>query len=198
MRSALVETARQFEIRFYAVLKPITDAESTGNATMQSNSKKVFEIDYSKRCGALEVQVAFKTPSSSSDSRLVNHILFSKIFHGCWPVLKEVQALFEYLLDHHRFNRVDDDEPTSGINMLKLRKRKDTSKTKKKVVPATKSLTATTTSKSSSNDNIQSLDAEFDFRKPRSVVAVVDIASSSVSSTIHESSPSEKDNQLEE
>jgi len=66
------------------------------------NSKKVFEIDYSKRCGALEVQVAFKTPA---DNRLISHILFSKIFHGCWPVMKEIQALFEYLLDSYHFQR---------------------------------------------------------------------------------------------
>jgi len=122
VRAALVETARQFEIRMYAVLKPAESmtgssgsdegaimTSTTMKANPQNNTKKVFEIDYSKRCGALEVQVAFKTPAdnnNNSNRPLISHILFSKIFHGCWPVLKELQALFEYLLDSYRFQRI--------------------------------------------------------------------------------------------
>jgi hypothetical protein len=54
---------------------------STMKANPQNSSKKVFEIDYSKRCGALEVQVAFKTPAdnnNNSNRPLISHILFSK------------------------------------------------------------------------------------------------------------------------
>jgi hypothetical protein len=91
-----------------------------------NSSKKVFEIDYSKRCGALEVQVAFKTPADNNNNNdnnnrpLISHILFSKIFHGCWPVLKELQALFEYLLDSYRFQRIIPDHHSgSKIDLIK-------------------------------------------------------------------------------
>ena len=135
---------------------------TTIKANPQNNSNKVFEIDYSKRCGALEVQVAFKTPA---DNRLISHILFSKIFHGCWPVLKELQALFEYLLDSYHFQRVDDSEPPildlDVIDVLKSKKKKKMKQgTKKMFLTNRKSATAAV-------NNMQSLEAEFDFRKPK-------------------------------
>ena len=116
VRTALFDTASLYNIKFQTILKPIIVEAELMTA---ESSKKVFEIDYSKRCGALEVQVAFKTPA---DNRLISHILFSKIFHGCWPVLKEVQALFEYLLDSYRFQRIiPDDHHHSGskIDLIK-------------------------------------------------------------------------------
>jgi len=135
-------------------------------ANPQNNSKKVFEIDYSKRCGALEVQVAFKTPADNNSNRpLISHILFSKIFHGCWPVLKELQALFEFLLDSYRFQRIDDSEPPildlNVIDVLKSKKKKKMKQgTKKMFLTNRKSATAAV-------NNMQSLEAEFDFRKPK-------------------------------
>ena len=144
---------------------------TTMKANPQNNSKKVFEIDYSKRCGALEVQVAFKTPADNNNNNnnnnrpLISHILFSKIFHGCWPVLKELQALFEYLLDSYHFQRVDDSEPPildlDVIDVLKSKKKKKMKQgTKKMFLTNRKSATAAV-------NNMQSLEAEFDFRKPK-------------------------------
>ncbi len=133
MQRSLFETASLYNIKFQTILKPIVEAElttaessgstmtmtSTMKANPQNSSKKVFEIDYSKRCGALEVQVAFKTPADNNRP-LISHILFSKIFHGCWPVLKEIQALFEYLLDSYRFQRIIPDHHLgSKIDLIK-------------------------------------------------------------------------------
>ena len=157
----------------------MTMSSTTMMTYPQNNSKKVFEIDYSKRCGALEVQVAFKTPA---DNRLISHILFSKIFHGCWPVLKEVQALFEYLLDYYRFQRIDDDsEPMLDldvIDVLKSKKKKKKQQGVKKLFPASRksfsssasaAAAAAAAANSRNNDGrIYSLEAEFDLRKPKS------------------------------
>jgi len=139
---------------------------TTMKANPQNNSKKVFEIDYSKRCGALEVQVAFKAPAGNNNNRpLISHILFSKIFHGCWPVLKELQALFEYLLDSYRFQRIDDSEPPIlDLNVIDVLK----SKKKKKMKQGTKKMFLTNKKSATAGvNNMQSLEAEFDFRKPK-------------------------------
>ena len=109
--------------------------------------------------------MAFKTPADNNRP-LISHILFSKIFHGCWPVLKELQALFEYLLDSYRFQRIIPDHHSgSKIDLLlKLRKnRVELQKKKKQSSPQrTKQFSNTYTSTMSIYDLLG--DGDFDFR----------------------------------
>ena len=109
--------------------------------------------------------MAFKTPA---DNRLISHILFSKIFHGCWPVLKEVQALFEYLLDSYRFQRIipDHDHHHSGSKidlLLKLRKNRELMKKKQSFLRKTKQFSNTYTNGMNDYDLLLG-DGDFDFR----------------------------------
>jgi hypothetical protein len=125
----------KFAVRFYSVLKPIEQedplAKSLSQSELASSAKLLatgrtppppqhqcssgahkhlhdvtaFNIDYSKRMGAFEVQVAVKTRKD-----LVCHLLFSKLFRGVWPSIPTLQHLLERLLTEARFTRLAPEE----------------------------------------------------------------------------------------
>jgi hypothetical protein len=112
IRESMSYAAMKYKVRFYAVLKPIeledplhaslARSEELLNKELQLPSPHpnkhlhdvtAFHIDYSKRWGALEVQLAIKTKSS-----FICHLLFSKLFKGLWPkgsiLIKLMERLF--------------------------------------------------------------------------------------------------------
>jgi hypothetical protein len=133
VRDALSATAVKFAVRFYSVLKPIEHedplAKSLSLSERASSAKllatgrtpppsqhqcsthkhlhdtSAFSIDYSKRMGAFEVQVAIKTRKD-----LICHLLFSKLFRGVWPSIPALQHLLERLLTEAKFTRLAPEE----------------------------------------------------------------------------------------
>ena len=121
-------------MRFYSVLKPIEGedplAKSLGQsekrigsslgghlrssqhthrpATAHLHDVTAFNIDYSQRIGAFEVQVAVRTQKG-----LVCHLLFSKLFRGVWPSIPALQSLLERLFAEARIAKLDNCEEDS-------------------------------------------------------------------------------------
>jgi hypothetical protein len=134
VREALSTTAMQFAVRYYSVLKPVEHEDpltcslsrsqklshgSTQQGHGQHGEARAFHVDYSKRLGAFEVQVAVKARQG-----MVCHLLHSKLFKGVWPSLPALQHLLERLLAEARFTRLsggdqdhdqDEDPPESPL-----------------------------------------------------------------------------------
>ena len=70
-------------------------------------------VDYSHRMGSMEIQVAVH-PGLGRE--LVTHILHSKILHGVWPDLEEIQERFIKVLRHQRMLQVKDEVPKRKLD----------------------------------------------------------------------------------
>ena len=70
-------------------------------------------VDYSHRMGSMEIQVAVH---AGLGRELVTHILHSKILHGLWPDLEEIQERFIKVLRHQRMLQVRDEVPKKKLD----------------------------------------------------------------------------------
>lgn len=155
----------KFAVRFYAVHKPVQFQDPLHRSLSQSEKLinkesdgqrpeiKAFNVDYTTRLGAFEVQVAIKTRQE-----FICHLLFSKLFRGVWPKVGSLQKLLERLLTEARFKRLDSDEPEENLSpkSRKLGMRRESAKVV--LVP-----------KKADEDVVSELMAEFDLREKATV-----------------------------
>ena len=119
-RRFLIEECAHFPIKVSVFLKPIRNVDpyenckfhhnldysqviqgvpgaSGGNAECFSHLDLLEKIRFetrSNRNGAFEIQVAGK----SSDNKPIKHILFSKLYRGCWPNKTKIKNMLRLLL----------------------------------------------------------------------------------------------------
>ena len=70
-------------------------------------------VDYSHRMGSMEIQVAVH-PGLGRE--LVTEILHSKILHGLWPDLEEIQERFIKVLRHQRMLQIKEEVPKKKLD----------------------------------------------------------------------------------
>lgn len=162
VKDALSATAMKFAVRFYAVHKPVRFQDPLHKSLSHSEKlinkdsddhrppeKKAFNVDYTTRLGAFEVQVAIKTRKD-----FICHLLFSKLFRGVWPKVSSLQKLLERLLSEARFNRLDSDGPSENSSPKSRKFGMRRQSTKVTLLPKT----------AMEEDEVSELHAEFDLR----------------------------------
>lgn len=161
VKEALSATAMKFAVRFYAVHKPVHFQDPLHKSLSQSEKLinkdeghrpeiKAFNVDYSTRLGAFEVQVAIKTRNN-----FVCHLLFSKLFRGVWPKVSSLQKLLERLLSEARFKRMESEAPEEE-NVGTKSPKSGTRRQSTKVVLITKKPV---------EEDVSEMQAEFDLRE---------------------------------
>ena len=123
MRESLAATAKKYAVRFYSVCKPVefedpmarslshSERIVSGQSSHQqpkNGDNAAFNIDYTQRLGAFEVQVAVRTKKD-----FICHLLFSKLFKGNWPKISTLQSLLERVLNEAKFFQLVKDPPKS-------------------------------------------------------------------------------------